>query len=57
MNPTMGMKIVDECEALEIRNLFIQPGAGSAELIEKALGKEMSVREGCVLIELPAPNL
>jgi hypothetical protein len=53
----MGMKIVDECEALEIRNLFIQPGAGSAELIEKALGKEMSVREGCVLIELPAPNL
>lgn len=57
VNPTMGMTIVDECNALGITNLFVQPGAGSQELIEKARGADMCVHEGCVLVELPAPSL
>ena len=57
VNPTMGLTIVDECEKLGIANIFIQPGAGSQELIERARGKDIAVREGCVLVELPAPNL
>lgn len=57
VNPTVGMTIVDECDKLGIKNLFVQPGAGSQELIEKARGTEMSVYEGCILVELPAPSL
>ena len=57
VNPTVGMTIVDDCERLGIGNLFIQPGAGSQELIDKARGKDISCHEGCVLVELPAPNL
>jgi len=57
VNPTVGMDVVDDCQALGIWNLFIQPGAGSKELIDKARGKDMSVHEGCILLELPAPSL
>ena len=46
VNPTMGLTIVDDCEALGIHNIFIQPGAGSPELIDAARGKGMGVHEG-----------
>lgn len=60
VNHTVGMNIVDDCENLGIQNLFIQPGAESEELVEKALCKGMNIHKGCVLVELeerPAPSL
>ena len=57
VNPTMGMDIVDECERLGIANVFVQPGAGTPELVARAESKGLGIHQGCVLVELPpAPS-
>jgi len=53
VNPTMGMDIVDECERLGIANIFVQPGAGTPELVARAESKGIGIHQGCVLVELP----
>jgi predicted CoA-binding protein len=56
VNSKVGLTIVDQMIELKINNLFIQPGAGSADLIAKAKAGGLEVREGCVLVEpIPAP--
>ncbi|GMI41655.1 hypothetical protein TeGR_g1721 [Tetraparma gracilis] len=50
ISPKVGPSIVDEMIALDIKNLFIQPGAGTPEIVEKARGGGIEVLEGCVLV-------
>ena len=57
VNPTMGMDVVEQMAALGIRNLFVQPGAGSQELSSRCEELGIAVHEGCVLVELPAGRL
>jgi predicted CoA-binding protein len=54
INSKVGAGIVDEMIELGIMNLFIQPGAGSEEIMEKAKAGGVTVRNGCVLVE-PIP--
>ena len=54
---TMGMDVVEQMAALGIRNLFVQPGAGSKELSSRCEELGIAVHEGCVLVELPAGRL
>ncbi|GMH96823.1 hypothetical protein TrVE_jg2469 [Triparma verrucosa] len=60
ISPKVGPAIVDDMISLGIPNLFIQPGAHPGEeAISKAIAAGITVREGCVLIEMPhsAPKL
>ena len=57
VNPTMGMDVVEQMAALGIRNLFVQPEAGSEELSSRCEELGIAVHEGCVLVELPAGRL
>ena len=57
VNPTMGIDVVEQMAALGIRNLFVQPGAGSKELSSRCEELGIAVHEGCVLVELPAGRL
>jgi predicted CoA-binding protein len=50
ISPKIGVSIVDEMIELNIKNLFVQPGAGTPEIIDKAKAAGVEVVEGCVLI-------
>jgi uncharacterized protein len=52
ISPKVGPSIVDEMIELDIKNIFIQPGAGSDEIVEKCKAAGISVHQGCVLMEL-----
>ena len=52
ISPKIGPAIIDDMASLGIKNVFIQPGAGSDEIIAKCATAGISVHEGCVLIEL-----
>eukprot|EP00929_Paragymnodinium_shiwhaense_P064277 TRINITY_DN32187_c1_g1_i2.p1 TRINITY_DN32187_c1_g1~~TRINITY_DN32187_c1_g1_i2.p1 ORF type:complete len:162 (+),score=28.44 TRINITY_DN32187_c1_g1_i2:57-542(+) len=50
--PSLGLQVVEKCKVLGIKNVFIQPGAGSAE-IEQACGEAgIAFHHGCVLRDL-----
>ena len=50
--PAVGLGIVREAHELGIRNVFIQPGAGSDEIVQYCTANGMEVHQGCVLREL-----
>jgi len=50
ISPKIGLGIVEEMIQLEIKCLFIQPGAGTAAIIEKARAADIEIVESCVLI-------
>jgi len=50
--PAVGLGIVREANELGIRNVFIQPGASSDEIVEYCKANGMAVHQGCVLREL-----
>jgi predicted CoA-binding protein len=52
ISPSIGPSIIDEMAVLGIRNVFIQPGAASEEILKKCSELEISVHQGCVLVEL-----
>ena len=52
ISPKIGPQIVDDMAALDIKNVFIQPGAGSDEIMQKCASAGISVHQGCVLVEL-----
>jgi len=51
VNPAKGVDVVNEMAELGIKNLWIQPGAGSREILELAAKKNIAVHNGCVLVE------
>ena len=53
INPAKGVGVVDEMKKLGIKNLWIQPGAGSPEVLGAAKAAGIAVHEGCVLVEAP----
>ena len=50
--PAVGLGIVREAKELGIQNVFIQPGAGSDEIVEYCKTNGMAVHQGCVLREM-----
>lgn len=50
--PAVGLGIVREANELGIRKVFIQPGAGSDEIVEYCKANGMEVHQGCVLREM-----
>lgn len=51
-NPSLGLQAVADGEARGIGNVFIQPGAASADIEEKCRGAKITVRRGCVLQDM-----
>jgi len=51
VNPAKGVGVVDEMAELGIKNLWIQPGAGSAEVVQAAARNGINVHNGCVLVQ------
>ena len=52
MSPKYSAFVIPEMRTLGIKNLFIQPGAGTPDLIAKAKKEGITVHEGCVLVEM-----
>ena len=50
--PAVGLGVVREAKELGIKNVFIQPGAGSDEIVEYCKANGMAVHQGCVLREM-----
>jgi predicted CoA-binding protein len=46
INPVKGLEVVEEMGKLGIKSLWIQPGAGSKEILETAQRLGISVHEG-----------
>ena len=58
INPRRGVGIIDDMKALSIKNVWIQPGAASPEILQKCAESGIAVHQGCVLVELtPSPSL
>lgn len=51
VNPQKGKSVVEEMTLLKIKNLWIQPGAESQEIIDFARKSGINVHLGCVLVE------
>lgn len=52
VNPGIGIQILDEVIKLGIKRIWIQPGAESDALIEKAKMNGIEVIEACILVVL-----
>jgi predicted CoA-binding protein len=54
IHPSLGLAVVKQTTALGIRNVFIQPGAESNEILDYCQKEKLNVHQSCVLRELPA---
>ena len=52
INPTKGIKILQEAHQLKIDKILIQPGAESAEILDFCRANGIQAVEGCTLVEL-----
>lgn len=52
VNPVAGIDVVKEMKELGINNLWIQPGAGSEEIVAYCENNNINFHHGCVLREL-----
>lgn len=52
INPEIGNKVIQECAKAGVKNVWLQPGSRSTEIVDFALSKEMNVVQSCVLVEL-----
>ena len=57
VNPKIGIDYIETIKAQNIPYLWIQPGAESAEIIEKAKRLNLNVIESCVLREYKAKEI
>ena len=51
--PKVALGILEECKRLNIKNVWLQPGADTLEVVEKA--KELGLRvvyDACIMVEL-----
>lgn len=52
INPTKGIKILQEAHQLKIDKILIQPGAESLEILDFCKINGIQAIEGCTLVEL-----
>lgn len=57
VSPKIGVKIVEECAELGIKNVWLQPGANGAEVVEAAEKAGLNaIHQSCVMVELRKQN-
>lgn len=52
INPNLGLKYLEEAKELGIKNILIQPGAESVEIIKFCEDNNINFVEGCALVLL-----
>jgi len=52
VNPHIGMKVLDECIAIGVKKIWLQPGTVSSKLVNKAKANGIEVIEACILVVL-----
>lgn len=52
VNPKVGFKIIEQCHELGIKNVWLQPGTVSEEILEFAKNNEINVAQACVLVAI-----
>lgn len=52
VNPTIGIRVLDDVIAKGVKKILLQPGTASEELIKKAEDHGIEVLESCVLVLL-----
>lgn len=52
VNPSIGLKVLDECIQLGIKKIWLQPGTVSEALVSKAKENNIEVEEACILVAL-----
>lgn len=52
VNPKIGIGVVEECAKLGIKNIWLQPGTVSNEILNLAKEKDINAVEACVLVAL-----
>ncbi|WP_058486797.1 CoA-binding protein [Defluviitalea phaphyphila] len=52
VNPKIGIGVVEECAKLGIKNIWLQPGTVSEDLLNLAKEKGINAVEACVLVAL-----
>lgn len=51
VNPKFGLDYVDKCAKLGIKNIWLQPGTASEEILSKAKEYNINAIQACVLVE------
>ena len=55
--PKIGEKIIEECVELDIKNVWLQPGANADTVVAAAKKAELNtIHESCVLVEVHKQN-
>jgi len=49
VNPKIGTNVLEDCIALGIRKIWLQPGTVSEELLKRAADHQILVVQACVL--------
>ncbi|WDV47583.1 CoA-binding protein [Clostridiaceae bacterium M8S5] len=52
VNPSIGISIISQCKELDIKNVWLQPGTISEEIIKYAQENDINQYQGCVLVAL-----
>lgn len=52
INPIKGIDIVKDAKLLNIKNILIQPGAGSDEIYDFCRENNINFQDGCILVQL-----
>ncbi|GKX31210.1 CoA-binding protein [Vallitalea longa] len=52
VNPRIGISIMKQCKELGIKNVWLQPGTVSDEIIDYAKENNIETFRGCVLVAL-----
>ena len=52
VNPQIGLSIVEQCSNLGIKNIWLQPGTVSDDLLSLAEEKDINAIQACVLVAL-----
>lgn len=50
VNPKIGIKVIEQCQHLGIKNVWLQPGTVSEEILNYAKANEITTAEACVLV-------
>eukprot|EP01060_Flectonema_neradi_P014356 TRINITY_DN2105_c0_g1_i1.p1 TRINITY_DN2105_c0_g1~~TRINITY_DN2105_c0_g1_i1.p1 ORF type:complete len:119 (+),score=26.14 TRINITY_DN2105_c0_g1_i1:209-565(+) len=54
INPVVGIDVLNQVTELGVKHVWFQPGACSDELRESCKKHDISLYEGCVLVEMSA---
>ncbi|NMA83719.1 MAG: CoA-binding protein [Epulopiscium sp.] len=52
VNPRIGVEVVKECKQLGIKDIWLQPGTVSDEILEYAQSNDINALQACVLVAL-----